>query len=260
MQRVLITGAAGAIGSVLREGLRGRFPILRLLDIAPLGAAQPGEELVTADIRDPSALTAAVTDVDATVHLAGIPREDTFQRLRDTNMTGTYHVLEAARLQGCPRVVLASSAHVTGFYRAGQHLGPDTPPRPDTLYGVSKLFGESLGRLYADKYGLQVVCVRIGTFAPRPTDRRHLWTWLSPRDAIELFHACLVAPDVGFQVVYGVSANRRRWWDLEAAERLGYRPVDDAEHWASRIDGPADSTELDEFQGADYVRRDIEHP
>jgi uronate dehydrogenase len=121
--------------------------------------------------------------VDATVHLAGIPQEDSFDRILETNVVGTYNVFEAARNQGCPRVVFASSLHVTGFYDAGERISPELPVRPDSFYGVGKACGENLGRLYADKHGLQVVCVRIGAFAERPTTPRHLSTWLSPRDA-----------------------------------------------------------------------------
>jgi len=165
MHRALITGAAGRIGTILRKGLSNRFDVLRLLDTSALGSAQPGEELVTADVRDLSAMVEAMDGVDAVAHLAGIPSEDTFERILETNIVGTYHVFEAARRQGCSRVVLASSLHVTGFYEADEHIGPDVPLRPDSFYGVGKAFAENLGRLYADKHGLQVVCVRIGTLA-----------------------------------------------------------------------------------------------
>jgi len=256
MDRVLITGAAGTIGKTLRDGLRGRFGALRLLDVAPLGAARSGEELVTADVRDLAALTAAMAEVDATVHLAGIPHEDTFDSIMQTNVVGTYNVFEAARSQGCARVVFASSLHVTGFYDAGERIGPEAPVRPDSCYGLGKACGENLGRLYADKHGLEVVCVRIGTFAERPTTPRHLSTWLSPQDAVELFYRCLVAPDVGFTVVYGASANQRGWWDLGSAERLGYQPVDNAERWAAEInDAVGDPIESAHGpQGGAYTR------
>jgi hypothetical protein len=134
---------------------------------------------------------------------------------------------------------VASSLHVTGFYDAAERIGPEEPVRPDSFYGVSKACGENLGRLYADKHRLEVVCVRIGTFADQPTTPRHLSTWLSPRDAVELFYRCLIAPDVGFTVVYRTSATQRGWWDPGPVERLGYRPVDDAERWASKINGAA---------------------
>jgi uronate dehydrogenase len=180
VSRVLITGAAGRLGTILREGLRGRFDALRLLDVASLGPGQPGEELVTADVRDLFAVTDAMDGIDAVIHLAGIPHEDTFERILESNVVGTYHVFEAARRQGCARVVLASSLHVTGFYPAETRIGPDAPPRPDSFYGVGKAFGEALGRLYADKHGIEVLCLRIGTLAERPTTPRHLSTWLSP--------------------------------------------------------------------------------
>jgi uronate dehydrogenase len=194
--------------------------------------------------------------VDAVVHLAGIPHEDTFEHILETNMVGTYNVVEGARRQGCTRVVLASSLHVTGFYLANEHVGPEVPLRPDSFYGLGKAFGETLGRLYVDKHRLEVVCVRIGTFAERPTTPRHLNTWLSPRDAVELFYCSLVAPGVGFVVVYGASANKRGWWDLAPAERLGYRPIDNAEEWASEIEGEVvDPTESgDGPQGGGYAR------
>ncbi len=119
-------------------------------------------------------------------------------------------------------VVFASSLHVTGFYDASERINPEMPVRPDSFYGVDKACGEEPGRLYADKHGLQVVCVHIGTFAERPRTPRHLSTWLSPGDAVELFWRCLVAPDIGFTVVYGTSATRRGWWDpgLGRAARL----------------------------------------
>jgi len=257
MRRVLITGAAGRLGTILRQGLRGRVGELRLLDIAPLGTALPGEELLTADVRDLDAITKATADVDAAVHLAGIADEDSFERVRDVNMVGTYHVVESARRQGCPRVVLASSAHVTGFYPTDQRIGPDVPMRPDSYYGLGKAFGENLGRLYADKHGLQVLCVRIGTLADRPTSPRHLSTWLSPRDAVELFYRCLVAPQAGFTVLYGISANQRSWWDTSSAQQLGYQPVDNAERWAAEVHASQtnQADPDDGLQGGAYTRR-----
>jgi len=256
VDRVLITGAAGTIGRALRQGLQDRVDALRLLDNAPLGTPRPGEELITADIRDLGAVTAAMDGVDATVHLAGIPHEDGFDRILETNVAGTYNVYEAARNQGCPRVVFASSLHVTGFYEASERISPEMPVRPDSFYGVSKACGENLGRLYADKHGLQVICVRIGTFAERPTTLRHLSTWLSPRDAVELFWRCLIAPDIGFTVVYGTSATRRGWWDPGPVDQLGYRPADDAEAWASEVNSAdADPTESGKGpQGGSYAR------
>jgi uronate dehydrogenase len=256
MQRVLITGAAGNIGRTLRAGLRGHYPLLRLLDVAPQEAAEPGEEVLTLDVNDRPATDAAMEGVHAVIHLAAIPDEAGFYDILAGNITTTYSVFEAARRAGVRRVVFASSNHVTGFYPRGQTIGPDDPIRPDSFYGVSKAFGEALGRLYADKYGLEVVCLRIGSFAERPTGRRQLSTWLSPRDCVQLVRCCLDAPAVGFMVVYGVSANSRSWWKDEPAARLGYRPQDNAEEFAAQFEEPepeAPSRLADRLQGGSFV-------
>lgn len=233
--RVLLTGAAGRIGSVLRHGLRERYPAVRLLDVTAISDAEEGEEVITADLRDLPAVEAAMADVDAVVHLGAISGEAAFSEICEHNVVGTYHVFEAARLQDATRVVYASSNHATGFYRESDRIGPGAPVRPDTYYGVSKVFGEALARLYADKFGLQSACLRIGSFGPRPQARRELATWLSHRDAMELVRCCIDVPDLGFAIVYGVSANTRGWWDNPEADRIGYRPVDDAEDFAAEV-------------------------
>jgi uronate dehydrogenase len=151
----------------------------------------------------------------------------------------TYNIFEAARRAGVRRVVLASSSRVTGLYPQTVRVGPESPVRPDGHYAVSKVFGEALGRLYADRHGLEVVCLRIGTFLEQPTDVRHLSTWLSPRDCIQLIRRCLEAKELDFMVVYGVSANTRRWCSVDGWGRLGYTPRDDAEEFASNVRRPS---------------------
>ena len=235
MNNVLITGAAGAIGTVVRQGLGGRYPLLRLSDIAPLGEAGAGEEIDHADLRDLAAVEAAMDGIDAVVHLGGIAHEADWQAIHEHNIVGTYNVFEAARRQGVSRVIFASSNHATGYHRRERHIGPDAALRPDSRYGVSKAFGESMGRLYADKYGLGVICLRIGSFQLRPVDPRMLSTWISHRDMVQLVGCCLDAADVHFEIVYGVSANVRRWWHTPAANRLGYNPLDNAELYADEI-------------------------
>jgi uronate dehydrogenase len=259
MQRVLITGAAGEIGRSLRTGLRGHYPVLRLLDIAPQQEAEPGEEVVTLDLNDRLATEAAMEDVDIVIHLAAVTHEVGFDDILAGNITTTYSVFEAARRAGVRRVVFASSHHVIGFYPRGETVGPDDPVRPDSFYAVSKVFGEALGRLYAEKYGLQVVCLRIGSFSERPTRPRQLSIWLSPRDCLQLVRCCLDAPAVGFTVVYGVSANSRSWWKDEAAATLGYRPQDDAEAFAGQLEEAeveAATRRGDRLQGGSFVERD----
>jgi uronate dehydrogenase len=248
LQRVLITGAAGRIGSVLRERLSGRVP-LRLLDIRPMPAPDAGDEVVRADIREPGAVADAMAGCSAVVHMAGTPSEVGFEELLDNNIRGTYHVLEAARhSESCRRVVLGSSNHVTGFYPAGETISALAPPRPDGLYGASKAYGEVLARLYHEKHGLEVVAIRIGSFAPRPTSPRHAHTWISPRDMAQLVFRCLQAPDVGWLVVYGTSDNGRSYWDdRDVWRRIGYAPDDSA-------DGVLDGAGGDAFQGGELAR------
>ena len=200
--RLLITGAAGEVGSALRsllpEHLGGQFSILRLTDNRDLGEAQAGEELAPADLTDFDAVLKVMQGVDAVIHLGGIADEDTYANIRAVNMDGTYNVLEAARQAGVRRVAFASSIHTVGFYPRSETISPTVPVRPDTYYGVSKVFGEALGRMYWERYGLEFVGVRICSFQPRPKDRRHLSTWLSPRDAAQLFARAVTALDVGF--------------------------------------------------------------
>jgi uronate dehydrogenase len=256
MKRILITGAAGKIGSVLREGLRKHIESILLLDIAPLGTPQPHEEFLSADIRDLSAMKKAMVGVDAVIHLAAIPTEKDFHNILETNIIGTYNVFEAARISGCRRIVFASTNHVVGFYPTDKLISPDRPMRPDTYYGVSKAFGGNLARLYVDKYKLEAICIRIGSFEIRPKELRHLSTWLSPRDAVHLFHRCLVAPNISFVTLFEISANMRAWWANSEAEVLGYHPQDNAEEYADEIlsqHGNANTIASAHFQGGKFT-------
>ena len=234
-RRILITGAAGGIGRALRAGLRGRYAALRLADIAPLGEASEGEELVAMDLSDLAAVEQAARDVDAIVHLGGNSLEAAWDDICANNIVGTYNLYEAARRCGVARVVFASSNHVVGFHRRERTVGPDSPLRPDTRYGVSKAFGEAIARLYADKHGVASVCLRIGQFRPKPTNVRMLSLWISPRDMVQLVQRSLDAPGVHFEIVYGISGNSRAWYDNPGAERIGFRPLDDAEAYAAEV-------------------------
>lgn len=258
MKGLLITGSAGKIGSTLREGLRGRFDPIRLLDRAPQPPAREGEEVLDADITDLAALEPALSGMDACVHLAGIPTEASASELFRTNFVGTHTVFEAARRQGVRRLVFASTNHVTGFYETGRTVGPTDPIRPDTLYGVSKAYGEALGRLYHDKYGLEVACLRIGSFLDRPTEERHLATWLSRRDCVSLVWRCLQA-EIGYVIVYGVSANTRSFWRDEAARQVGYEPEDNAADFSASVAPEPDPGRPEaRHQGGDYVNPSYE--
>lgn len=241
--RVLITGAAGGVGTFLRTGLVELGWTVRGFDLRT--PPEPGPvEWMAGDIGDPAALDAAMRHVDVVIHLAGIPGEDRFERILKTNIDGTYQVFDAAVRAGVPRVLAASSNHAVGYYERADYqdspIGVDVRPRPDTYYGVSKVFMEAVGSFYADRHGLRVACVRIGSCFAEPRGRRMLDTWLSPADAVRLFHALATAPELRYEIVYGISANKTAWWDLENARRLGYRPQDDSEAFAEKFQADAE--------------------
>lgn len=234
---ILLTGAAGGMGTLMRELLPPYGYELRLFDVAPIPDAP---DAIIADLADKDALRRAVEGVDAIIHLAGISLEAPFEKILSANIQGTYNLYEAAREAGVRRIVFASSNHAVGFTPrpAGDDaplIPVDTPRRPDTYYGISKSFGEDLGSYYWDKYGIESVAIRIGSCFREPTNVRMLSIWLSPADAARLLHAALTAEDVGHTVVYGSSANTRLWWDLSSARALGYDPQDDSEPYAAKL-------------------------
>ncbi|GAA3306880.1 NAD-dependent epimerase/dehydratase family protein [Streptomyces cinereospinus] len=241
---VLLTGAAGGLGTLMRELLPDHGYDLRLFDLRPVEGAP---DAIVADLADKEAVREAVRGVDAIVHLAGISLEAPFEKILKANIEGTYNLYEAARAEGVRRTVFASSHHAVGYTLRPQGDDPlipvGTPRRPDTFYGLSKSFGEDLAQFYRDKYGMETVSVRIGSCFPEPTSVRMLSVWLSPADGARLFHAALTAEDVGHTVVYGSSANTRLWWDLSTARALGYEPQDDSEPYAAQL--VAEQGELD---------------
>lgn len=241
---VLLTGAAGGVGTLMRELLPQYGYELRLLDLVPVDGAP---DAITADLADKDALREAVRGVDAIIHLAGISVEAPFEKILRANIEGTYNLYEAAREEGVRRVLFASSNHAVGF--TPRPVGDDplipvsTPRRPDTFYGLSKGFGEDLAQLYWDLHGVETVSVRIGSCFRKPTNVRMLSIWLSPADCARLLHAALTAENVKHTVVYGSSANTRLWWDLSTARALGYDPQDDSEPYAEKL--IAEQGELD---------------
>lgn len=259
MPTIVITGAAGRIGTMLRPRLARPGRGLRLFDIAPVSDVTPAEEAIAASVTDLAAMTSACEGADAVIHLGGIAHEATWERILDVNVNGTYVALEAARRAGVRRVVLASSNHAVGFAPLGGDPVPDYLfPRPDTFYGVSKATMEALGSLYHDRHGMDVICLRILSCFERPQDVRMLSTWLSPDDAGRLFDACLTAPDPGFRVVYGVSANTRGGLvSLDEARALGYESRDDAEQYAAEIlakfPEPDPESPVRRFLGGEYA-------
>jgi len=262
MHTVLITGAAGGIGRRLRQLMRGLYPRLRLSDLEPPPDLGPGEEFVAADLADPDQLEPLLAGVDGIVHLGGRSVEDDWAVIHRANIIGCYNLFEAARRQGVERVVFASSNHTIGFYRRDRRIGTDVLARPDTRYGLSKLFGEGLGALYADKHSLKVLCIRIGNVDDVPVDRRRLSIWISPRDLVQLIRIGLEHPELHYEVVYGASDNDAGWWDNQAAFRLGYRPEDRAEDY--RAQALAAQARLladpigDQFMGGDACSQEFD--
>lgn len=232
---ILVTGAAGQLGKLVRASLRGRFPMLRLSDIAPMAAADEGEELASCDLADAGGVGDLMNGVDAVIHLGASLNVDDWQETLQVNIKGTYNIYEAARKAGVKRIIYASSHHAVGMYPTSETLDHEAPLRPDSLYGLSKCFGENTARYFWDKFGLESVCLRIGSTRPRPSEPRELSTWLSESDFKELVLACLMAPEVRFSIVYGVSNNTENWWSNAHAAHLNYHPKDNAEQYRAAI-------------------------
>ena len=257
-ERLLLTGAAGGLGKVLRPRLKAYCQHLRLSDREALANAAEGEELVSAKLEDAAAMDALLRDVNAVVHLGGASLEGPFEPILQANIVGVYNLYEAARRNGVKRIVFASSNHVTGFYRQDEVISPRDPVRPDSYYGISKAFGENLSRFYFDRYGIATACMRIGSSFPEPTDRRMLSTWLSYDDLERLVVACLGAPVLGHAVVYGMSANRSLWWDNTCAAHLGFVPQDSSEPFRAGAEARQPTLDRDDptvmYQGGAFVR------
>jgi uronate dehydrogenase len=233
LKTVLITGATGDVGTHLSRELAGKYK-LRLSDKRPLKAPK-GQTFVKADISKMADALRITKGVDAIVHLGGYSVEGPWEGILQANIIGCYNVFEAARRNGVKRILFPTSNHAVGFYRRDQTIDHKVYPKPDGRYGVSKVFGEALGSLYADKYGMEMFMMRIGNVGPRPLDKRRLSIWFSPRDLAQLVSIGIDKPGIKFEIVYGISGNKRRWYDNSNAERLGYRPQDDSETFAEEI-------------------------
>jgi uronate dehydrogenase len=235
--RVLITGAAGAIGTALRNGLRGEWRNLRLTDVKPIVDPTPNEECIVADVSDRAAVERLMDGVAAVVHLTGVGGTYTLEDLFRVNARGVFDVFEAARLAGVQRIVYASSNHAFGCYPITERVSPALPPRPDSLYGTFKAWGETMLRCYFDRHGIRSVSLRIGTYRTLPIDQRSLATWLSPGDVARLVDSALRHPDPGCLVVNGYSNNTRIKTFDPNWEFLGYRPKDNAEDLVEMLRG-----------------------
>ena len=258
IHRLLLTGAAGGLGLVLRPRLADMASIVRISDIAELRGAAPHEECVRCDLGDYDAMLALLDGVDAVVHLGGMSTDGPFEPILNANIRGVYNLYEAARIHGVKRVLFASSNHVVGFHKQTDQLDATAAMRPDGNYGVSKAFGESLSRFYFDRYGIETVCMRIGSSFPKPIDHRMLSTWLSYDDLTALIACALFAPTVGHSIVYAASDNAPSWWDNRYATHLGWTPKDSSEPFRSAIEATVaklDTTDAAAvYQGGKFVK------
>jgi len=234
--RLLITGAAGNLGRELRAGLAPLADKLRLTDRAEMAAAGPNEEVLQADVGDFDSMMSVVEGCDAVVHFGAAPVERPWEEILNSSIKGGYNVYEAARRHGIKRIVYASSIHAVGYVRREDGADTKTEHLPDTLYGLSKCFVEDLAKLYWHKFGIESVCLRINSCFPEPADRRHLSTWMSFRDLVQLVERSLCAESVGYSVLYGISDNRERFFNNDPSRHIGYVPQDSAEAFRAKVE------------------------
>jgi len=234
MRNILVTGAAGQIGSRLRKLLKGVYPRIRWSDMRTPADLTADEEFVAADLSDYAQVERIVAGMDGIAHFGGYSIEGDWPTILHSNIVGCYNLFEAAHRGGVKRVVFASSNHAVGFYPRDKVIPVDVTVRPDSRYGISKAFGEALGSFYADKHGLSVTCLRIGNVGDAPIDRRRLSIWLKPEDLVQLVRIGLEHPDIRFEIFYGCSDNAAAWWDNANARRFGYRPQGRAEDFRAQ--------------------------
>jgi uronate dehydrogenase len=255
MQKILVTGAAGDVGTRLRKLLKGVYSI-RISDVRKPVDIGADEEFIAADLADYEQVKKITAGIEGVVHLGGHSVEGPWDTIHKSNIVGCYNMFEAAYRSGVKRIVFASSNHALGFYPRDRRIGVDVTVRPDSRYGVSKAFGEAIGALYADKHGLRVTCIRIGNVNDKPLDKRRLSIWLKPEDLVQLVRIGLEHPDIRFEIFYGASDNAAGWWDNSNARRFGYKPQFRSEDFraeaiAAQAKLPPDSIG-DRFQGGPF--------
>jgi nucleoside-diphosphate-sugar epimerase len=230
-RHLLLTGAAGLIGSNLRQHWGDRYR-LRLADVKPITELAPHEAYQQLDITELASFRSACAGIDTVVHLAADPRMDAdfYDTLLELNVVGAFNAFEAARAAGCRRLVFASSINVVLGYRGQEDVRCDLPNWPQNVYGATKCWGEALGRVYADRHRLSCICVRIGGARFRQDgqwDADRISGGISARDQAQLFACCIDAPDaLKFKVVNGISRHHKSWLALDEAQELGYQPQD----------------------------------
>jgi len=260
MTKVALTGANGNLGRVLRPALLKRDVNLRSAGGSkPLSPLFPDEDICHGDLRDPAVVDRVLDGVDVLIHLAGTSVERPLPEIIENNLRALYEVYEGARRHRVRRIVFASSNHAFGMYAVTDRLNLDSPFRPDGFYGLSKVWGESMARMYWDKHGIEGISLRIGSTLERPAEFRHLSTWLGHDDLLQLIMQCITVPEVGYLAVWGVSNNTRIYYNDAGAVRLGYRPVQNAEDYATEIlkqENPLDPI-AQRYQGGSFATIDF---
>jgi uronate dehydrogenase len=261
LNRLLITGAAGGLGKAMRPRMARFARSVRISDIVEVLDVAAHEEQVTCDLGDASAVMKLVEGCDGIIHLGGISVEDKFSKIMNANISGVFNLYEAARANGKPRILFASSNHTIGYYRQDQHIDGGAPIRPDSLYGVSKCFGEALARMYFEKFEQETAVVRIGSCFEKPKNHRMLATWMSFDDFESLIDRVFNAPLLGCPIIFGVSDNDRALWDNSHSAFLGWRPKDNAEIFRAEIDAampvPSRNEPASLYHGGHFVDEPI---
>jgi uronate dehydrogenase len=256
-KRLLLTGAGGGLGKLLRDRIKPWAEVVRLSDRVDLGPARDGEEIMCCDLADRAAMLELTVGVDAVLHFGGISVEDRFEPIVQANIIGLNNLYEAVHKSGVKRVIYASSNHAIGYYPTTQLVDADMPVRPDGFYGVSKCFGEALSRYYYDRLGIETVCIRIGSTFPEPKNRRMMTTYLSEDDLVELLRCSLFTPRVGHTIAFGVSDNEKVWWDNRKASHLGFHPKDSSRKFAHMFPDTAERPAPDDvttiYQGGGFL-------
>lgn len=257
LNTLLLTGAAGGVGRAIRPFLTKIARKVVLSDLAPITDLASHESSQPCDLADEAGLAALVKGVDGIIHLGGISIEKPFEMILKGNLVGVYNLFEAARHAGRPRIIFASSNHTIGFYRRDERIDNTVYPKPDSLYGVSKVYGEAMASFYNAKFGQECLSVRIGSCFEKPVNPRMLATWLAVEDLADLCQRAFEAPKLGHTIVYGVSDNEEQWWDNSKAGFLGWQPKHSSAKWREEVlanakpEDPMDPAIV--FQGGAFV-------
>ncbi len=257
MKNILLTGAAGLIGTQMRKRLAERSALLRSTDINNIELLYPNEEFVRADLGCEDTAAKLVSGIDAILHFGGFSKESDYESIHRVNILGTHRLYEEARKAGVKRIVFASSVHAIGYYDQNDVIDSQVPVRPDSNYGLSKIFSEGLAQLYWDKFGIETVSIRIGSCEPKPSTHRHLKTWLSFDDMYQLIECSLDATRVRHTIIYGTSNNKAAFWDNRYARHLGYAPKDSADDYANEINENNEKPDINDvtsrYQGGAFI-------